>query len=81
MRNEDGDLNFDVGCVIRVNIAGNAQFADAAFIGMKLCEEPLNNWNAAVDLAEQVMRRFEQQNPRATDMRAFYRRVRLNCSR
>ncbi|WP_124077652.1 hypothetical protein [Pigmentiphaga humi] len=72
LRYEDGDLNFDVGCVIRANIDGNAQFADAAFIGMKLCEEPLNDWNAAVDLAKQVMRRFEQQNPQVKDIRAFY---------
>lgn len=69
---DDGDLKLDVGCVIRANIDGNDRFPGAAFIGMKLCDEPLNDWNAAVDKAAEVMRRFEQQNTQAKDLRAFY---------
>jgi hypothetical protein len=69
---DDGDLKLDVGCVIRANIDGDARFPGAAFIGMKLCEEPLNDWNEAIDKATEVMRRFEQQNPQAKDLRAFY---------
>jgi hypothetical protein len=69
---DDGDLKLDVGCVIRANVDGNERFPGAAFIGMKLCEEPLNDWNAALDRAAEVMRRLEQQNPQAKNLRAFY---------
>jgi hypothetical protein len=70
---DDSDLKLDVGCVIRANVDGNARLPDgAALIGMKLCEEPLNDWRAAVEKATEVMRRFEQQNPQAKDLRAFY---------
>jgi hypothetical protein len=72
MHYDDGDLKLDVGCVIRANIDGNKRFLGAAFIGMKLCEEPLDDWNSAIDKAVEVMRRLEQQNPQIRDMRSFY---------
>jgi hypothetical protein len=70
---DDGDLKLDVGCVISANVDGNARFPGVALVGMSLCEQPLNDWNAAVEKAVEAMRRFEQQNPQAKDLRAFYR--------
>lgn len=69
---EDGDLKLDVGCAISANVDGNARFPGVALVGLSLCEQPLNDWNSAVDKAVEVMRRFEQQNPQAKDLRAFY---------
>lgn len=69
---DDGDLKLDVGCVISANVDGNARFPGVALVGISLCEQPLNDWNATVDKAAEVMRRFEQQNPQAKDLRAFY---------
>jgi len=69
---DDGDLKLDVGCVISANVDGNERFPGAAFIGLKLCEEPLNDWSAALDRAAEVMRRLEQQNPHVKDLRVFY---------
>lgn len=69
---DDGDLKLDVGCVISANVDGNARFKGVALVGASLCEQPLNDWNAAVDKAAEVMRRFEKQNPQAKDLRAFY---------
>lgn len=72
LRYDDGDLKFDVGCVISANVDGNKQYPDAAFIGMTLCEQPVDDWKRAVDIAAEVMRRLEQQNPSVQNLRSFY---------
>jgi len=70
---DDGDLRFDVGCVNRANVDGSTRLpVGAALVGMKLCEEPINDLDAAVKMATEVMHRFERQNPQAKDLRDFY---------
>ncbi|WP_147376895.1 hypothetical protein [Noviherbaspirillum saxi] len=70
---DDGDIKLDVGCAFTTNIDGNARFPGAAFIGIKLCDQPLNDWKPALQRATEIMRRLEQQNPQVQNLRDFYR--------
>jgi len=68
---DDNDLRLDVGCVRNANVDGNTRFLGVTLVGMTLCEPPLNDWRAATEQASLMIRRFEQQNPHAKDLRAF----------
>lgn len=71
---DDGDIKFDVGCVSGANVDGNKRLpSGVTLLGLSLCNPTLNDWDAAVDKAVEVIRRFEQQNPPAQDLRHFYR--------
>ncbi len=70
---DDGDIKFDVDCVMSANVDGNKRLPQGVtLVGLTLCEPPLNDWEAAVAKAAEIMSRFEKQNPQATDLRAFY---------
>lgn len=69
---DDGDIKLDVGCAFTTNIDGNARFVGAASIGIKLCDQSLNDWKPALRIAAEIMRRLEQQNPQVQNLRDFY---------
>ena len=69
---DDGDIKLDVGCAITTNIDGDERFPGAAFIGIKLCEQPLNDWKPALQRAAELMSQLERQNPQVQNLRAFY---------
>jgi hypothetical protein len=70
---DDGDIELDVGCAFTTNIDGNARFPGAAFIGIKLCEQPVNDWKPALQRAVEIMRQLEHKNPQIQNLRDFYR--------
>lgn len=69
---DDSDMKLDVGCAFTTNIDGSKRFLGAAFIGIKLCEQPLNDWKPALQRAAEIMRHLEQQSPQVKNLRDFY---------
>jgi hypothetical protein len=73
---DDGDIKLDVGCALTTNVDGNARFPGVAFIGIKLCDQPLNDWRPALQRATEIMQKLEQRNLQVQNLRDFY----LNAS-
>lgn len=72
---DDSDMKLDVGCAFTTNIDGSKRFPGAAFIGIKLCEQPLNDWKPALRRAAELMHQLEQRNPQVQNLRALYARA------
>lgn len=69
----DGDLKFTV-CGHSVSADGNEDFKHGvAFVGIKLCESPINDYKRAIALAMQVIRQVEKNGPDLKNMEVFYR--------
>lgn len=69
----DGDFKFTV-CAHNVSADGNEDFKHGvAFVGIKLCESPINDYKRAIELAMEVIRQVEQNGPDVKNMGAFYR--------
>lgn len=69
----DSDIRLRV-CAHRVSIDGNASFKrGVAFVGIKLCEAPINNYKRALHLAKEAIQQLERENPTIRNLREFYR--------
>ncbi|MBI3561601.1 MAG: hypothetical protein HY080_07805 [Gammaproteobacteria bacterium] len=71
----DGDLRLQV-CAHSVSADGNSAFKlGVAFVGIKLCEAPVNDYKRALQLAKEVVTQLQQENPRIHNLNDFYRKA------
>jgi hypothetical protein len=70
---DDGDLKLTLPDVAEFSVDGNGYFPHgAAFVGLRLAEQPKNDYRRALELASQVIQALEQQSPSAVTWRGFY---------
>jgi hypothetical protein len=69
---DDGDLKLSV-CADRISVDGTETLKlGAAFVGIALCNERVENYEAAIEDAERVIQQLRNRNPRIKDLRSFY---------
>jgi len=69
----DGDMKLSV-CAHSVNADGNENFkGGVAFIDIKLCEAPINDYKRALKLAKDIITRLERDNPQISNLKTFLR--------
>lgn len=68
----DGDISFNV-CAHSISADGNSSFRHGvAFVGIKLCESPINNYKRAIELAAEVVKKMESSSPNVKNFSTFY---------